>query len=168
MTHDKRGCIPGGTSSCAQMTGTCLSWQCSSRDPINLCLLTVSVSAPPACMVTRGRAQQAPRACAHSQPYSKNTEGWAAGRGARETAHKSDMATSSRHRDIQPAVIGQEPNVATGIGAHKRHDDGLLFPPLEAIHRANLHMRVLRLDLSPQESHLRTLVVNICPAPLLM
>jgi hypothetical protein len=99
---------------------------------------------------------------------SKKPEGRAAGRGATETADKIDVATSSRHRNIQPAVIGQEPDVATGIGAHKRHDDGLLFPPLEAIHRANLHVRVLRLDLSPQESHLRTLVVNICPAPLLM
>jgi hypothetical protein len=38
---------PGGTSSCAHSTGTCLSWQCSSSEAMNLCLLTVSVSASP-------------------------------------------------------------------------------------------------------------------------
>ena len=103
MTHDKRGCIPGGTSSCAQMTGTCLSWQCSSRDPINLCLLTVSVSAPPACIVSRFRAQQAPRACAQSRPQATGVKATTArspraGQGEGEQQRPQTRATWRRAR----------------------------------------------------------------------
>ena len=58
-------------------------------------------------------------------------------------ANHDEPPPRAGQRDVEPAVVGQEADSATAVGADRREDDELLLSPLETVHRAHLH-RLLR------------------------